>query len=173
MRALRVGYRSARVWLGELPPAKYHSTEFVHAVFPAGGEEPRTTQAAVELLLPHGARISYGLLGCEFEAVRSTDLTIRVGVFEGVDPKPAWSLGSKLDTVKTGLRKEYALATVRGASVAGLRFPPGVLSFVYAIHGEVGSSPALFERMENYLVELLLVGEPDIQDAELKRILEL
>lgn len=86
--------------------------------------------------------------------------------------EPAWSLGTHLDVVRIGLPKEYAFAVAEGALVAGGKFPPGVLSFICALHGEVGSSPALFRRMAKHVVDLL-GNRRDSSESELLRILEL
>src|SRR5713226_8667543 len=83
-------HRKARVWLNELPDARVKSAKFAEHSVPSGKPAlERVRRAAVEILIPHGPRALYGLLGAELLSKESGTFVIRVAVSDdGCRPFP-------------------------------------------------------------------------------------
>ena len=67
-------YRRARIWDDECPGARYPSSKSLQGEVEAASVETPPRRIALELVVPHGPRVSYGLLGGDFKpsAGRST-----------------------------------------------------------------------------------------------------
>jgi hypothetical protein len=113
----------------------------------------RPSSAAVELLVPRGPRSEYGLLGATVKPGLRHTVSIACQEDAG-----AWreSLAGAVDEVRRGLPAEYRESVEEGGRIAiresRLDAP---LSYEWAAHGAVGSSPAMLGRLAGTVVKLL------------------
>ena len=142
-------HRRARVWIGELPRAPDASMT-KRLSLDCTGDRGVACFYAVEIAVPRGGMISYGLLGLHYEPMEAT-LEFSVGV------GTAGPYGDSLvagDSVHWGLDAEYAEAVLdQAASVAvtsGL--PCGGFAFGPAACCVVGSSPRVFGELSKVLL---------------------
>ena len=77
-----------------------------------------TRLAAIELLVPHGARASYGLLGGHFEPRSDGQLTVNIYASSPNERCFADSLVSRIDEVRVGLPEEYVEGVLDGIDLA-------------------------------------------------------
>jgi hypothetical protein len=155
--------RKARFWWNELPPASFVATKTIEREVDVRARSALVAHsAAVEVLVPHGAMASYGLLGVEVEPADSSFLTIKVGVSRASGPPLPKALAEVMDDVRIGLPAEYAEAVAEGAAkgfARGISGCGGVLSFRCAAHGQVGSNVGTFSALAEVLVHLPWIGK--------------
>jgi hypothetical protein len=153
-------HRKAKVWLGESPNAGYSPTGFVRRTVSVGpAAAPVMRIAAVELMVPRGPRASYGLLGAELLDDGRPDGEVSVAVNRTGFPMQD-SLALMPDDVHIGLLDEYAGAVVSGVARVvseGWRFQ-GDLTFRWAAHAAVGSSPDMFAELGALVARLLALA---------------
>jgi hypothetical protein len=150
-------HRRARVWFGEAPNAGYSPTAVVRRVVSTGDTKPAAAKlAAIELMVPRGAIATYGLLGAELLDDGEGVGAVCVGVNRTGFPMQQ-SLAPMSDDVRVGLLDEYAEAVVSGVERVvneGWHFK-GELTFRWAAHSAVGSSPAFFLELSVWVARLL------------------
>lgn len=74
-------YRTARVWLDQLPDALVRTeTVRVYRIPAAGRSAAKRTSAAIEWLIPCGARFMYGMSGGRLEPTKSEPLSVEINV---------------------------------------------------------------------------------------------
>lgn len=158
-------HRKARVWFGDRPARLIDPTDQI-GICEAGRIMPARASAAVELLVPRGGDVQYGLLGGTFKATSGTQLVIRTRV-SGVQDEPvrkyADALVERLETPVVGLPEQLAVAAVTGIrnrSSVQDALAAGVLTLDCAAYGSISSSPAHFGRLGDALVALLLMPGP-------------
>lgn len=171
MRSFQLSqYKRANVWLDEPPPAQTPVASLVsRTVKPIVAIDAARQVVGVELVIPHGPRASYGLLGAELFQSDAEGLEIRVSVSKvGLGFKP--SIALQPDEANVGLPDEYVDAVLTGVSnVARLSGSPvnAALWFRWAAHGRVGSSPWIFEKLGGVTLRLLMLPrEPSDEDIE-------
>lgn len=134
-------HRRARVWVDPLPgDVQASAVQTVRLPCTSGAADP--CAFAVEIEIPRGPMISYGLLGLHYRP-GETGLEVSVSVGTGGIRSDSLAAG---DTVRWGLDEEYADAVLQSASrVAGAgTLPCGSVAFDYSASGKVGSSPRVF-----------------------------
>ena len=120
-----------------------------------------TRMVAVEVVVPRGGRVEYGLLAATY--VTSGEGPTRVEVPFSDEAGPVWteSLAARLNEVRIGLPREYASAVLETLSSAlPGRLSPGLLRISESAHGAAGSSRRLFGVLGRAVGELLTLGEP-------------
>jgi len=154
------GPRKARFWLGELPDWTFDVAE-VHET-PVEASSPRldgVRSAAVELLIYQGPRISYGGLGAVFQPSATGTLITQVCTSADVGAIEQGALTGRMDTAHRGFLQEYVAGVLNGlthvdtAQVLGA----GTLCICRAVHGESGSSQAIFNLLGRIVVRLLCI----------------
>lgn len=176
MRVLNLSlHRKARVWLGELPDLPHVDVDVLEYALPAG--EPVVTEqrrAAIEVMIPTGARIIYGLLGVEFSAEDTSQLLVQVAVSPNDGEVVPWSIADRSDEVRAGLPHEYVDGVVAGVNAAESPrlLGSGVLRFNCAAHGAVGSSQDVFRRAAMIVVRLLCLDPRSVSEQRLVELLE-
>lgn len=113
----------------------------------------------LEVYVPRGARVEYGLLGLLLEKDRD-GVEVVVPYSAGISASLAGSLASGLDDVRVGLPEEYAGA-VLAALLASEALPNGLIRVCAAAHGAVGSSPKFFARLTAAALVLMRDGTQD------------
>lgn len=144
-------HRRARVWIDALPggvPAA--DTRSVSLPCASRAVDPCTV--AIEVEIPRGPMISYGLLGLQY---RPSGSGLEVSVSVGARGIRSDSLAPG-DTVRWGLDAEYADAVLESASrVAEAELLPcGAVAFDCSAFGEVGSSPRVFGALAGVLLQV-------------------
>jgi hypothetical protein len=167
-------YRRAKVWLDEAPLAEFAPTSTVTSIIPPEKvvDASRRT-ATVELYVPHGAKVSYALIGAELTNASCDGLEVKVLIKSEGYPYEL-SLASQIDDVRIGLLEEYASAVVDG--VAGVAKSSGVprradLQFRWAAYGMVGSSPWVFRKVSAMVVRLLTLSTA-VSDERIRMLVE-
>jgi len=164
-----------RIWIGELPEATYPPDRTSTISLPAKTVWSGTPLlAAVELVVPRGPRIWYGLLGGRLEPRSSDKLTITLTISGHSGPVLTDTLAPSYDEVRVGLPGEYVEAVVAGfksAAAATDALVAGELTVNCAAHGLVGSSNAIFEHLGDILLKLFNNVEPEITDERLTTFL--
>lgn len=155
------GYRKCRLWLDELPAVQYTPLRVEERTLASSAPGKALKSAAVELLLPMGPRVMYGLLGATFTSVPSSGTLLVQVALSGADGGlHQESLAGQLDQVRAGLPEEYAESVWEGLQAPSLPgLGAGVLRVGCAAHGQVGSAPWLFKRLAQAVVLALAAGE--------------
>ena len=127
---------------------------------------PDTHDLVLEVMLPRGARVLYGLLGIQALA------TVHDGVI--VDERRTTIrlfsknedfLIARFEPVFSGIPEHYVSATMRGfkrAWIEGTQVELNRLRIFYSAYGDVSSSEVFFEKIGFALVRLL-AGSYNIQ----------
>jgi hypothetical protein len=160
----------AKIWLGELPALRVQPARalsgFVQARRPAF---PEARRAALEIVLPRGATISYGLLGAELHPSQTGRLLYEVAVSEASGSIFEDSIAVRPEEVRVGLPEEYAPSVVEGILEAERQTPnlvSGRLLIHCAAHGIVGSSRWLFARLARTLTKILTLESMPSSEEE-------
>src|SRR6266852_6021104 len=78
--------RTARVWLGDLPPATYEADGIIKTVIEARAAAFSSTRVVVVEMKQHrGGRMLYGLVRGEFSPSNSSQLNVSVHTSAGAD----------------------------------------------------------------------------------------
>jgi hypothetical protein len=177
MRVIRVGRHSkARIWLGELSELTYPVVEVLERTLEAGASSlPAVRRAAIEMFLPQGGYVMYGLLGAEVIPQRSGRLVAQVAVSGPAEQQLVWSLAGRIDDVRLGILREYSTSVLDGVSSTeeSRSLGSGVVRFDRAAHGAVGSSPWLFQRLSAAVVRLLPLQAESLSDEDVAELLRL
>ena len=175
IRTARVDlHGQARVWLDELPEPAFPVVDIIDRTLGAGSSSISSVRrAGVEVLLPRGAHAFYGLLGAEFTPRSSGPLEIQVAISGTPELQLDRSLAVRSDDVRLGLPRQYSTSVLDGVSTTHEthRLGPGVVRFVRAAHGAVGSSRWLFERLAGVVVSLLASQTEMLSDEDLSELL--
>ena len=76
----------ARVWVGECPIARLAMESLTRRRYPASGASAQETRVAIELKMPRGPIVMYGLLGAHFKPMPgAAELVVAGGCTRG-DP---------------------------------------------------------------------------------------
>lgn len=159
-------HRKAKVWLDEPPGATYVPTKFNHRVVSNGSTLPGPIRlAAVEWMVPRGATASYGLLGAEYLDGDRDEGEVSVAVNRAGAPM-LHPLAPDSEDVRVGLPDEYAEAVLSGLErvvTEGWQFR-GQVTFRWAAHGAVGSSPDFFSELAAVVARLLAIKNVPSED---------
>jgi hypothetical protein len=170
------GFTKARVWLDELPNWTYEVVQTVERhqeVINSGSVERQS--AAVELFLPRGGRVLYGGLGAVFTPEDTHQLVAQVLVSIDDGKQYEETLAHRVDDVHIGLPQEYVEGVFEGVlqSDETQELDAGTLRFGCAVHGQVGSSRWIFQRLSRMVVKLLRMEQDDATEENLMLVLQL
>jgi hypothetical protein len=150
-------HREARLWLADRP-ALLDGPVQAHLPAPHGTVTPIRSEVAVEVAIPHGAHISYGLLGATWlpDAEGVTVLSRPDG------PPYASPLVFEPDRAWVGLPHEFVDAVTSAAATAGDALPArGGIVFDAAANSAVGSSEQHFALLTRIVLALLAADVTD------------
>jgi hypothetical protein len=166
-------FKRARVWLNELPACEYvPSMVLTHVVAASHAGDPTIHCAAIELLVPLGARSMYALIGGEYSSNNSNTLEIELAIADD-GPSFADSLASPSDVVKIGLPNEFVRGVIEGINIGCSELDwvcAGKLRIACSAHGVMWSSEAIFSKVASILVKLINIGRPDMTDSAIARL---
>lgn len=114
---------------------------------------------SIEIYIPRGARVSYGLLGAKYtprniDSTSGDGLDIEVLVSTKCEKQINWALASAVDKVFLGLPEEYS-AVILEKAVDKAAFSVGTLSFCCAAHGITSSSKRIFRDLTDAIISLM------------------
>jgi hypothetical protein len=134
-----------------------------------------TRQAALEIFIPVGPRVCYGLLGAKFIPNPSGKLSVEVRVSTENESIFSSSMAAQVDTVKIGLPEEYSQSVMEGivnslTNDAKLieTLGSGVIAIEQAAYGEISSSKKMFRNIAATVIQLLLLDQASCQDEVTK-----
>lgn len=160
MRTFDLGkYRKARVWWNQLPEATFLLNEVTTLIVPACNLAVcGAFEAAIELCVPVGPRVKYGLLGARFEATQTGKLIIKTGSSSSKGSLLDDNLAMRGDIVRVGLPSEYLKGVSKGVTLANtelVKLGAGVLTINCAAHAEISSSEAIFTQITLILTAVM------------------
>jgi len=153
IRTLTYGkHRKARIWVGELPKAIYSCSEVVEINHLASKKCAYENKSiAIELILPFGPRVMYGMLGAILVPNMNEFLKINLCLTDSKDQKFIDNLSSKYsnDVVYVGLPSEYRKPIVESLMLSlkmSSTIRSGNMKINCAAYGVSGSSPMIFKK---------------------------
>lgn len=166
-------HRKVRIWLDDLPPWEYQIAQMQErSIATKIRTSSRSRNVAVEIFR-FGDSAFYAALGATFHSLASTSLVVKVCASEGQGLPIKGTLADQADTVSLGLPQEYVPAILEGATSCPNTpdIGPGIVSFCRALHGEVGSAPAIFRSASEILIRLLSQTSLNTSDEVIMRCL--
>lgn len=176
MQTINLDFHSrARVWLKDKPRIIYPALDIITLdmitkdIQTGLAYKPGRRQTALEIIIPVGPRVCYGLLGAEFIPNNFGKLSVEVRVStenESIFPS---SIADEFDTVKIGLPEEYSQSVIDGI-VNSLNnqiiqtLGSGVIKIEQAAHGEISSSKKMFRNIAATVIQLLLLDQVSPQE---------
>lgn len=169
-------HNRARLWCGESPSwcdrDDYPATKQIvsRTLGLAASAAVPALLVALEILVPRGGRAEYAALMATLKTGATGTATITVEVTDADGPAYVDSLAKRMDTVRLGLPAEYAQAIADSAAAQiesareGAIVPGRLITFARALHGEVGSSQAIFASVARSLCQLLV--HPQMCDSD-------
>jgi hypothetical protein len=146
------GFRKTRIWFNKFEQLSFLdslSKSRTYRSIPI--EERKSRTLILELMIPRGARIEYGLLGVDYDYSRSSSLTTKVR-FENKQQNQVFknSLIKEVEPIYIGLPEEYSENVLLGADSMIKEIPfslNGILDFRYAAYGLVSSTGVLYKKL--------------------------
>ena len=167
----------ARVWLGELPRARFepsHTVEHIlNGTLPAGRG---SRMAAVELLRNVSTFRPYGLLGAEMKPDCGGSVHIQICTSSESGELYTDTIFPDPGRVRIGLPAELVNFVLQGVSAAdehlgGLK--PGTIAFNCAAYEPVGSNGNMYKHLSNILVQLLNSDTETLSEQSLTELFKL
>lgn len=177
MQTIDLGFHSqARVWLKDSLPFIYPALDIISQDIQTGlACKSETRQAALEIFIPVGPRVCYGLLGAKFIPNPSGKLSVEVRVSTENESIFSSSMAAKVDTVKIGLPEEYSQSVMEGIVNSLIddaklieTLGSGVIAIEQAAYGEISSSKKMFRNIAATVIQLLLLDQASCQDEVTK-----
>lgn len=167
----------ARVWLGELPQARFEPSHTVEHVLdgtlpPAQGGR----MAAVELLRNVSTFYPYGLLGAEMKPDAGGSVRIQICTSSESGEPYTGTIFPDTGRVRIGLPAELANFVFEGVAAANERLgglKSGTVVFNCAAYEPVGSNGIMYKHLSNILVQLLNSDIEALSEEELTEIFKL
>lgn len=164
-------FKKARFWIDELPDAMYCPSDMVAYKVPVNSQRYVDVQvAAIELLVPLGARSMYGLIGGSFEPNEGDGLSVEIYVSSSVERIFSESMAGLNDEVRVGLPVEYVRGVAAGVDVACAKLDSiaaGTLRLTCAAHGLIGSSEVIYKTITSALIGIFNFDGVDISDQDM------
>ena len=168
-------WRRARIWIDDLPSDYvFEFLGHIETRFGSNTTSPSVGRVAIEILMPHGGKSDYGLLGGEFVPNECNELVV-TAYHSGPDyGSLVDSLAAPLDVVRVGLPLEYSQAVVSGIGMVGSDavLPAGQLRVFLATHGTFNSSIFFFRRLGKALFKIMTAPVLPLDEEEMARFLD-
>jgi hypothetical protein len=139
----------------------------------AGSATALRRSIVVELLIPVGGRVLYGLLGCVASGADDDRVTTSIQIAGGRSPWSEPPLVGRLDEVEPWVDEEYHPGIAHGTALAlaDYRAFPQRLVFSCGAQGRAGSSINMFSRLAFVAVAFLSVPAAEVP-SRLEQLLE-
>jgi hypothetical protein len=177
MSIIDLKHPRARVWLGELPQARFepsHITEHVlnGTLSPTGGSR----RAAVEALRTVSTFSPYGLLGAEMTPDAAGSVRIQILTSSESGEVYTGTIFPYPERVRVGLLPELVNFVLEGVAAAnehlgGLK--SGTIVFNCAAYEPVGSNGLMYRYLSNIVVQLLNSNKEGFSEEELAELFKL
>lgn len=167
--------RKARIWFNELPAWTYAPIEIVeYDVASLSQSSGIKTSAAVELVVPIGGRIYYGILGGSFVPQEKASITIQIPLTDRYGPLLQDTIIHSAEEVRVGFPREYLEGIVTGVKQSKTLslLGSGTLYFGNAAHGMYGSSIVFFRILCSIIITLLSLNQKDVSSEALIEIIQ-
>jgi hypothetical protein len=131
--------------------------------------------AAIEMVVPLGGRIGYGLLGGSLQPAPTGELKVTAGISHEDCALYASELLPIGDDLRVGFPIEYVASIGKGVALAQsdtsrCEPPAGAIVIDRAVHARVGSSVSLYTHLTAMLLRLLSRRASDPSDEELHQL---
>jgi hypothetical protein len=171
-------YRSAWLWIGELPTPCFKPDATVEHSLPVTVPPVAPNCAGAELLIIYGPRAEYGMLGASFAPGASTKLVIQIATsIDDQSARQIWQHSTTASRVTypfgyRGLPTEYAESVLQGVLDMPERnhLGGGILTFGCAAHHPIDSNRQAFRRLAKIVVRLLQPDAHTLSHAELTKM---
>jgi hypothetical protein len=171
MQTINLDFHSqARVWIKDSPSIIYPVLDIITQEIKGSlVRKSGTRQATLELIIPVGPRVCYGLLGVQFIPNDSGKLSVEVRVSTENESIFKNSMAAQVDTVRIGLPREYSQSVIEGI-ISSLNqrtieiLGSGVIRLEQAAHGEISSSKKFFRNIAASVMQLLLLDQVNPQE---------
>lgn len=151
-------HRKARIWTNEFSEVCISPTSSLKRTFMRtvdASSNLRSNHFVVEIIIPAGARIVYGLLGAEYKNSQNNDLLLEIYSSKSKNRSYNDSLSNSLERNFVGLPFTYAESVEKAVTQYfenKINFvPSGKLTFKYAVHGEISSCQDIFEKLSTII----------------------
>jgi hypothetical protein len=165
-------HRRARIWTEELPRIPIAIDQMVSLSIPVSRHSLALPKiAAVEVIVPLGARAMYGLLGGSITPAYSDLLRIDVALTDGNGELLLDTLAPPGEEVRAGLPHEFSGAVLDAIALAQQRMPDlpsGHLTIDCAAYAAVSSSSRMFQHLFHILLQVITYEE-ELTDEVLSR----
>jgi hypothetical protein len=125
---------------------------------------------AVELMIPRGGMIAYGLLGAEYTFIPQNKLNVKINVATEPNTPLVNPLVSS-DCVLKGISSEYVEGIIQGIRVRNI--PPGNITFSCGAHGLVGSSTQVFNILARIIIAIINSSYSERNETQLIELVNL
>lgn len=149
-------WKKARLWCNQLPfrldDCKNKMTGLLPSANPQAVED---FQICMEISLP-GNCSNYGLLGLEYTPLNGLTAAYEIPYLDACGEDLDDHIAPRSDRICAGISREYAVAiaeTIHHLDEAG-KLPVGRYCFAASAAGMVGSSPAIFRKLAQILIQL-------------------
>ena len=129
----------------------------------------------IELLIPAGGRVFYGLLGIHYKYDLSQKISLKVNMTNKKFGILNDSLLGKIEDVYIGLPEEYLEGVYKGIEQAhqdNRLNITGEINFCYAAYGLISSCNFIFQRLSYALINLLFIDKEIINKEKLIEIFD-
>lgn len=168
VRTLNLGaYRRAKVWLNTMP-GPFNGSKQPEAETQTS---TRIAQAAVEMLLPTGGVVYYGLIGGRLFPSVEPRLRLEIQTPEGDGLPYASDLAFDYENARVGIPLEYREAISDGFNWAvenSCLNLSGTLCVYFGVNGDTGSSIVFYRYLSAVLVRLFTLTGTDATDDEIQ-----
>jgi hypothetical protein len=177
MSVVELQHPKARVWLGELPQARFEPSHTVEHVLKGTLSSAKGSRmAAVELLRNVSTFYPYGLLGAEMTPAAEGSVRIQVCTSSVSGELYTDTIFPNPGRVRIGLPAELANFVLEGVVAADERLgglKPSTIVFNRAAYEPVGSNGNTYKYLSNILVQLLNSDTEMLSEESLTEIFKL
>lgn len=161
----------ANIWVNDFPAIIKEAKD---ELLVEEGTETYTDskQLVVELFIPRSHN-NYALLGIDFISDHQKKVKIKMSIENHQKLKNEYSLALSFDKVTWGILEEYKQGVIDSFHMflQNRKLPSGTIHYNIAAYGEIGSSQAMFEIVNNILLSLL-INENICEDTALTIVKE-
>lgn len=155
-------HNKARVWIGDLPQSFYSVDRIIERVIDLDKPSLKSThRAAIEMIVPRGARNIYGLLGAEMLPNKLNCIGVQIFTSNQEGEPLVESLAHSLDDPRVGLPNEYAYSIIDGVLAAKEEdkvFSSGEIKFNCAAYSPISSCEFIFKHLSQAVTKILSLG---------------
>jgi hypothetical protein len=171
------GFRKARIWFDKFEQLSSLDSLLKSRTYSSTPIKERKSRTLIlELMIPRGGRIEYGLLGVDYDYSGSSSLTTKVR-FENKQHSQLFkdSLMKGVEPIYVGLPEEYSEDVLLGVDSRIKEISSslnGTLDFRYAAYGLVSSTGVLYKKLARIILRLLIIPEEQVNKQLILNLLD-